>query len=272
MKPSKGCPQIFLAAFFIGSLLMTRSGWTAIGAEGENVAKSSTSIRDFDLGSFLNDRYRNECDGRPINIVSETYDDFGHDGTEEAMVVACSCMGGTGGPDIHSIYHLDSSGKPEELTIDRPKEFKGEKLGGNLVGNRNSTFFVKDGFLVEDFYDGSGIEHPLLITYLLEGKTFRVAKVEKAKLYKTTFDCSKELSEIEIMICENPDLADSDLEIDRLYKARLQNLPTSEQLQFIAEQAAWRKDRLKACVPYKGDRGVTCLRELQEKRTKELSE
>ncbi len=68
-----------------------------------------------------------------MNFCSFALFDCQGDGTQQAIVVAMSSDGGTGGPDIHSIISRDSEGELEELQIAEV----GPKTYDTLFGNRN---------------------------------------------------------------------------------------------------------------------------------------
>ena len=76
------------------------------------------------------------------------YFDLTRDGQEEAIVVASTCMTGTAGPDVHSIFTRDSTGKVAELPFQREEA---QTLSFNkkrrlpVFGNPNYTLRVENG-------------------------------------------------------------------------------------------------------------------------------
>gem|GEM_PF-1885968 len=235
----------------------------------------NTPVRNFDFESYLAKTYVNQCSAPPggklVYIDDVAYYDFDQDGKEEAIVVASSCMTGTAGPDIHSVYRIISSSSAEELPTEDTKEFQGRPIYDRLVGNRNYRLYVDgDGLLVQDFYDGSGREHPLKVFFRWDGHQFKVAHVALPPIYSASFDCSKAKSENEIIICGNSELARSDTKLAKTYQDILKRSPEAKMTQLKQEQVAWVKNRDKTCIPYKGERGVDCLREQYENRQKEL--
>jgi hypothetical protein len=97
----------------------------------------------------------------PMNCYTFALFDFKGDGTQQAIAVAISCDGGTGGPDIHSVISRDSEGALEELKIAEvdPKAYD------TLFGNRNYTLSVENGLLVATFGDDSDRGTPLILKY-----------------------------------------------------------------------------------------------------------
>lgn len=78
----------------------------------------------------------------------------------------------------------------------------------------------------------------------LLGTAFIVSSASSEKqIFKTSFDCTKVQSEVEIKICDNKQLADSDREMASLYKGLLADLPASDKDQLKHEQRAWLKTR-----------------------------
>jgi hypothetical protein len=117
--------------------------------------------------------------------------DFKGDSTQQAIVVAMSCGGGTGGPDIHSV-------ELEELKIAEvdPKTYD------NLFGNRNYTLSVENGLLVATFSDDPDRDNtPLTIKYKWNSEEFALASIEKTGVYSTSYDCTKTVTDIENVIC-----------------------------------------------------------------------
>jgi hypothetical protein len=92
-------------------------------------------------------------------------------------------MTGTAGPDVHSVFTRDEQGELKELTIETPK------LPPVLFGNRNSGFTIEDGLLVENYYDSSERDKPLVVNYKWDAaaETFKAVSVVAAKPYATSY-------------------------------------------------------------------------------------
>jgi len=198
------------------------------------------------------------------------YFDFKGDGIQEAVVVASTCMSGTGGPDIHSVYGYDSSGKIYELPFanpDRSGDMDPARYG-MLFYNRNYELTVEHGLLVKAFYDSTGRDRPLVIRYKWDGKQFVEHSVEKTGPFKTSFNCDKANYDSEKQICYVKLLADLDVELARLYQQQLRGASPEQQQVFRKEQRAWLEKRDNECN-FKF--GVQCMEELYKSRVAELS-
>jgi len=192
------------------------------------------------------------------------YFDFTGDGNEEAIVVAASCMSGTGGPDIQSIISRDSSGQLMELEIPdaAPEAYD------SLFGNRNYDLTVQDSLLVATFEDDRDRPTPLIIKYKWNGKRFSIASITKTGVFPTSYDCAKAETEVERAICYVKELANLDLQLSATYKSLLSELPTAKRDALKSEQRAWLVSRDRQCEPYKG--WVGCLRDSYQERINEL--
>jgi uncharacterized protein YecT (DUF1311 family) len=187
--------------------------------------------------------------------------DFLGDGNQEAIVVASTCMTGTAGPDIHSVFSRDSDGQIIELPIAEPKD---PKTYDNLFGNRNYDLTVENGLLVETFGDDPDRDTPLIIKYKWNGKEFAVVSIEKTGVFPTSYDCTKAESEVEKAVCHVDSLAALDRDLNDIYKTLLSRLSGSELEALRSEQRAWLADRDKKCEPYKG--WVGCLTDFYQQR------
>jgi uncharacterized protein YecT (DUF1311 family) len=200
----------------------------------------------------------------PMNFYTFALFDFKGDGTQQAIVVAISCDGGTGGPDIHSVVSRDSEGELEELKIAEvdPKTYD------NLFGNRNYTLSVENGLLVATFGDDSDRDTPLIIKYKWNGKEFAVASIQKTGVFPTSYDCTKTLTEVENAICRVDTMANLDVQLNSVYESLLSKLSAPERETLREEQRQWLAARDKACAIYKG--WVGCLSDYYQKRIAEL--
>jgi uncharacterized protein YecT (DUF1311 family) len=206
-----------------------------------------------------------ECpEAPPMNFYSFALFDFKRDGNQQAIVVAMSCDGGTGGPDIHSVISRDSEGELEELKIAEvdPKTYD------NLFGNRNYTLSVENGLLVATFADDSDRGTPLIIKYKWNGEEFAVTSIEKTGVFPTSYDCTKTLTEVENAICHVDTIANLDVQLNSVYQSLLSKLSAPERENCRQEQRKWLAARDKACAIYKG--WVGCLSNYYQKRITEL--
>jgi hypothetical protein len=166
----------------------------------------------------------NGCEPEQIHVWKMERYDFLVKGYTQAAVVASTCMGGTGGPDVHSVFTRDTSGELKELAIE---EVKLEHPV--LFGNRNWEYRIENGLLVSAYQDTSGREDPLVIKYKWDSakEQFAIVSVEAAKPYRTSYDCvkaEKAENETEQAICYVESLADLDVELAGTYKAYLAGL------------------------------------------------
>jgi len=194
---------------------------------------------------------------QPPYFLKLDYYDFKGDGTQQAIVIASTCMTGTAGPDIHSVLSRNSDGELEEMKIAEvpPETYEG------LFGNRNYTLSVEKGLLVAAFSDG---ENTVTIKYKWNGEEFAVATIEKPGIYPTSYDCTKSLTEVENLICHVDSLAALDLQLNSLYKSVLAKLTGPEREALRQEQRQWLSAREKTCSIYKGWLG--CLSDYYQKR------
>jgi uncharacterized protein YecT (DUF1311 family) len=218
-------------------------------------AQKSKPIEKEEIAKWIN--RMEECpDDQPPYFSKVDYYDFKGDGTQQAIVIASTCMTGTAGPDIHSVLSRDSDGELEEMKIAEvdPKTYD------SLFGNRNYTLSVEKGLLVAAFSDGS---NTVTISYKWNGKEFTVARIDKPGSYPTSFDCTKSLSEVEQMICHVDSLAALDVQLNTLYKSLLAKLTGPERDALRDEQRQWLAGREKTCN-FKGWHG--CLTGYYQKR------
>jgi uncharacterized protein YecT (DUF1311 family) len=207
----------------------------------------------------------NDCPAEsPLYFYKLDYYDFKGNGTQQAIVVASTCMTGTAGPDIHSVFSRDSDGELEDLKIAEvdPKTYD------NMFGNRNYTLSVENGLLAATFGDDSDRDTPLVIKYKWNGKEFAVVSIQKTGVFATSYDCTKSLTEVENAICHVDSLAHLDVELSALYKPLLAKLTGQEREAFREEQRQWLVTRDRQCAPYKG--WVGCLTDYYQKRIADL--
>jgi uncharacterized protein len=87
---------------------------------------------------------------------------------------------------------------------------------------------------------------------------------------KPSFKCGKkDAHEIEILICQNDQLAALDVSLSQLYNTVLKNTPAKAQRRLKAEQSGWVKGR-NDC--WKADDKVACTRSEYESRINELKD
>ncbi len=226
-------------------------------------AQKTKPIEKEELAKWINKL--NECpDDSPLYFYKLDYFDFKKDGSKQAIVVASTCMTGTAGPDIHSVFARDSDGELEELKIPDadPKTYD------NLFGNRNYDLSVENGLLVAAFGDDSDRDTPLIINYKWNGKEFAIASIQKTGVFPTSYDCAKATGEVERAICHVDSLAALDIELSDLYKLLLAKLAAPGRETLRQEQRQWLVTRDKRCAPYKF--WVGCLTDFYQNRIAEL--
>lgn len=209
-------------------------------------AQAQPNIRTFDFKKYLNNEIAmsTDCgkvaggDSVYINIIN--YFDFDRDGKEEALVTASSCLTGTAGPDIHSVYRMDKSGKVHKMAID--ESTASAKITGtplSLIGNRNIHLGVDGGRLAYHFYDGSSRKDPMTWLFDLRKGTFRLADIVYGPVFTPSFDCRRAQTDREIAVCGNEDLAKLDLELDRVYRQLLSRAGPLQKKRLVSEQETW---------------------------------
>jgi uncharacterized protein YecT (DUF1311 family) len=223
-------------------------------------AQKTKAIEEKEVSDWYNKKF--DCpEDRPLNFYAFDEFDFQLTGTDQVIVVAMSCEGGTGGPDIHSVISRNSDGELEELTIPDPDP----KTYDNLFGNRNYTLSAEKGLLVATFGDDPDRDNtPLTIKYKWNGKEFAIVTIEKTGIYPTSYDCTKKLTEIESVVCHVDSLAVLDVQLSTVYKLLLAKLGAPDRDSLREEQRQWLAGREKTCPIYKGWLG--CLTDYYQKR------
>ena len=227
-------------------------------------AQKSKPIEKQEIADWYYKTYDCPAEPRMYFYTFELFD-FKGDGTQQAIVVAMSCAGGTGGPDVHSVISRNSDGELEEMKIAEvdPKTYD------NMFGNSNYNLVVENGLLVANFEDDpdrSKIPH--IIRYKWNGKEFAVNSIHKTGIFPTSYDCKKSLSEVENAICHVEELAALDMQLGAAYTALLAKLSPTDRDALKADQRAWLINRDKQCAPYKG--WIGCLTDFYQKRIDEL--
>jgi uncharacterized protein YecT (DUF1311 family) len=225
--------------------------------------QQSDEIDKDEIQDYLAKQY--DCQPDQIYFgTTESYD-FLRVGYDQFVVVAGTCMTGTAGPDVHSVYTRDEKGELKAL----PMEKLDWKKYAVLFGNANSTFAIDKGLLVESWHDGSDRDDPLVVKYRwsAEKQKFAIVKVEAAGMYKTSYDCSK-AKDTDLAICYVETLADLDVELAQLYKAYLAALAPEARKQAIEEEREWLAERNRGCMLYKA--WSDCLEQSYKKRIAEL--
>jgi len=235
----------------------------------EATHKPSDKIEKEELSAYLGKQAG--CEGEevePVYFWGVDYFDFLGQGYDQAVVVASTCMTGTAGPDVHSVFTRDERGELKELKIE---EVKLEHRV--LFGNPNSTFRIENGLLVDVYHDTSERDDPLVIKYKWDAakEQFTAVSVEAAKPYKTSYDCEKAekaQDETAQAICSVESLAGLDVELAATYKAYLEGLAPNARKATIEEQRNWIAKRNQDCTIYKW--WVDCLQEKYKARITEL--
>ena len=201
-----------------------------------------------------------------LDISHLEYFDFNGDGVDEVIVVAYTCNGGTGGPDVHAVYTRDAVGKIVEIPIPGVDQPRGPQMP--LFGNANYTLKVEQGQLVAHFGDTSERQDAAVVWFKWNGKGFEVDHKKIEGPFPTSYDCAKATKEMDRAICYAPTVAPLDVELGKVYRARMQQLSPEERQVLQTEQRAWLAEREKRCVIYKW--WVDCLKEMYAQRIAEL--
>ena len=231
-------------------------------AAQQSAHKQSDEIEQDELSVYLAKQF--ECEPDQIYFWSVDQYDFLGKGYDQAVVVASTCMTGTAGPDVHSVFTRDEQGEIKELPMQEVK------LEHNvLFGNSNSQFHIEQGLLVDVYHDTSDRDAPLVIKYKWDGVKgmFAIVSVVAAKPYRTSYDCAKaekDGDETGLAICYVETLADLDVDLAKLYKSYLSALSPDSRKAAIEEQRAWLKARNEKCTIYKW--WVDCLTEAYNSR------
>src|SRR5579859_841937 len=179
---------------------------------------------------------RTDTDYCPAGLsLTVRYGDVIGDGGEEAIVEGSSCETGTAGPDIHRVYALKPDGSVAELPVPEPDT----KAYDVLFGNRNYGLSAEKGGLVASWTDTSDRRDPLKIRYKWDGAKLRIAAIEAAGTYKTSYDCAAAKEEHERAICAVRSLAELDVELGQAYRQAKDKLTSPQQKDLIKEQNAW---------------------------------
>jgi uncharacterized protein YecT (DUF1311 family) len=235
---------------------------------GEQKEKYDPSdvIDEDDVAVYLAEH--NGCEPDQIHVWKMDQHDFLRKGYAQIAVEASTCMTGTAGPDVHSVFTRNEHGELKELAKEEVK------LDHQvLFGNRNSQFRIENDLLVEVYYDTSDRDDPLVVKYKWDKAKdqFVIVSVEAAKPYRTSYDCvkaEKAENETEQAICYVESLADLDVELAGTYKTYLAGLPASSRKAAIEEQRGWIAERNRGCTIYKS--WVECLEEKYKTRITEL--
>ena len=201
-----------------------------------------------------------------LDISHLEYYDFNGDGIDEAVIVASTCMTGTAGPDVHAVYTRDAAGTVVELPVPEIDEPRGPQMP--LFGNANYTLKVEQGQLVARWGDTSERENPLVVWFRWNGKGFEVDHMKTEGPFPTSYDCAKATKEMDRAICYAPTVAPLDVELGKVYRARMQQLSPDKKQVLQTEQRTWLAEREKQCVIYKW--WVDCLKEMYQKRIAQL--
>lgn len=106
-----------------------------------------------------------------------------------------------------------------------------------------------------------------LQTFLIAAITFlQVMSFPAAAIadsFKTSFDCTKARTRVELAICGHQQLADADGEMAMLYKSLLTSIPDNEKGQLKHEQRDWLKNR---SLCESSNIIIDCLKDVYDKR------
>ena len=219
------------------------------------------SIRDVAFVDLLGREV--ECTGS-TKIDHLAFADLTGDGVEEALIVASTCLAGTGGPDVHAVYTLDPEGRPKELEVPEPEKH----LTENVFGNANWTLSADQGALVARYSDTSERSEPLVVRYRWNGKRFAVESAKESELFKTSYDCLASAAEVERAICRVKRLAEADLKLAEKLQGLKGRLSAEAFKRTQEAQGRWLELRGTECPIYKF--WVDCLAHLYFDRSREL--
>jgi len=210
------------------------------------------------------------CERDQIGYSKIEPHDFLGVGYNQVVVVASTCMTGTAGPDVHSVFTRDENGELKELPI---QEVKFEHRV--LFGNGNSMFQIENDTLTEVYSDTSGRDEPVVVRYKWDKakQQFVIVSMQLPPIYKTSYDCGKATKngdETGEAICYVESLADLDVELAQVYKSYLSGLSADKRKAAVEEQREWLKKRNDECVIYKW--WVDCLTDSYKERIGELKE
>lgn len=230
--------------------------------------KPAANITEKEIKQVINEH--SDCGSLDQIVIDhlEYFDLFG-DGSKQAIVVASTCMTGTAGPDVHSIFARNANGKLVEHSLDRAAFVFGpgpQKLP--VFGNPNYGIAVEHGQLVGRWVDASGRENPLLVWYKWDGKKFVVDHMKAEGPFTTSYDCGKATGELDRAICYAPTVAPLDVKLGQVYGEAVQQSANKDALR--KQQRQWLAAREKECVVYKW--WVDCLTDMYTKRIAELGQ
>lgn len=209
------------------------------------------------------------CESLEHNYISHLeYFDFTGEGEKQAVVVAGTCMTGTAGPDVHSVFARASDGKLVELPFRRVEEDPERKQKLPVFGNPNYGLKAEDGMLVARWLDSSDRHAPLTVWYRWTGKEFAVERMQAEGPFPTSYDCSKATEEVDHAICYSPSVAALDVQLGEAYRARLTASSADQKRRVREQQREWLALRGKKCVIYKW--WVGCLTAMYKERIAEL--
>jgi uncharacterized protein YecT (DUF1311 family) len=200
------------------------------------IAQNSKPISNEELSKYINEKQGCDADQSPPYFWHTDTVDLKGDGTPQLIVVASSCMTGTAGPDIHSVFSRSSDGELVELPIAEPKDLN---LFDNLFGNSNWDLTAEDGLLVASYHDDIQRDTPIVIKYKWNGKEFAVVAIHKTGVFPASYDCSKAHSDVEKAVCQVDSLAALDRELAAAYKSALARLSGPDRAALISEQRDW---------------------------------
>lgn len=214
-----------------------------------------------------------ECESLDkIYIDHLEYFDFFGDGKKEAVVVASTCMTGTAGPDIHSVFGRAANGKVAEVAfrqVEGDPFFNRKSWKVPLFGNRNYSLTVENGKLVARWLDTSDRSAPLVVWYRWDGEAFVAENMKVEGPFPTSYDCSKAAKEMDRAICYSPRVAALDVQLGQAYQTHIRELRPDQKRSFQEQQKEWLNQR-DNCVIYKW--WVDCLTDLYKKRIRELKQ
>lgn len=191
------------------------------------------------------------CGVDDIKIGHVEYYDFTGDGQDEAVVMAFTCLTGTAGWDIHTVFTRDPSGKLRELPLPEGS-LPSRGVNFPLFGNANYSLAVETGEIVARWRDQTDREPAVTVWYEWNGKKFIIDRTVITGPFKTSYDCSQATRETEREICYSPSIAPLDAQLGEVYRTILARLALEDRTKLKQQQRAWLAQRDSKCPMAQG--------------------
>jgi uncharacterized protein YecT (DUF1311 family) len=193
------------------------------------------------------------CGVDEIKLDRVLYHDFTGDGQDEAVVMAFTCLTGTAGWDVHTVFTRDTNGEVVELPL--PEFASRNRAEFPLFGNANYILEIEKGEIVARWRDQTDREPAISVWYKWDGKEFVIERKLVTGPFKTSYDCAKATRETELEICYSPSVAPLDAQLGQLYRTRLAQLSPENQAKLKRRQRLWLAERESKCPIPQGNWG-----------------